>query len=256
MPEMTEYAPGTPSWIDVGSRNLEATTAFYGALFGWEFAAAPQPDAGGYGMFTLKGKPVAGGGPTMSPDQPPAWTTYITVANADATVKAAQDNGGNVAVPPMDVFDLGRMAGIIDPTGAYIAIWQPGQHKGAQLVNEPGAFVWNELDTRDIEAAKAFYTKVFPWTAKTTSTGDMTYTEWQVNGRSIAGGMQMGPQFPADAPPNWLTYFSVANTDATLAKAQELGATVLVPATDMSEGRFAVVQDPQGAVFAIIQSAS
>ena len=208
---------------------------------------------GGYTNFTANGKLVCGGAPFMSPDQHPAWSTYISVANADATAQAIQENGGQAVFAPMDVADLGRMAGFIDPTGAYFAIWQPGQHKGAELVNEPGTFIWNELDTRDIDAAKAFYTAIFPWTALTTGEGEQSYTQWQVDGRSIAGGMQMGSQFPAEVPPNWLTYFAVANCDATVAKAEELGGAVRMPAMDSPQGRFAVLADAQGAVFAVIQ---
>jgi len=153
----------------------------------------------------------------------------------------------------MDVMELGRMTVCTDPTGAFFGLWQPGQHKGAQIVNEPGSFGWNELDTRDMDAAKSFYTKVFTWTAKTDGEGADAYTEWQLDGRSIAGGMVMGSQFPADVPPNWLTYFVVADSDVTVAKVKALGGTVMMPGMDTDQGRIAVVTDPHGAVFATIQ---
>jgi len=251
MVEMTDYAPGTPSWVDVSTTDIEAAKAFYGSLFGWE--SVSYPEMGGYTNFTLDGKLVCGGVPIQSPGQPPAWSTYVCVADADATARAVGENGGQVAYEPMDVADLGRMAVCIDPTGAFFGLWQPGTHKGAQVVNQPGSFCWNELDTRDIEGAKAFYTKVFPWTAKTSGSGEESYTEWQLNGRSIAGGMQMGGQFPANVPPNWLTYLAVADCDGTVAKAKELGGSAIMPAMDSPQGRFAVLSDPQGAVFAIIQ---
>jgi predicted enzyme related to lactoylglutathione lyase len=249
--EMTTYAPGTPIWIDVSTPDMEGTKAFYGALFGWE--GTTYPEMGGYTNFTLRGKLVAGGAPIMSPDQSPAWTTYIASADADATAQAVRANGGQVAFPPMDVADLGRMASFIDPTGAFFGVWQPGKHLGAELVNEPGAFIWNELDTRDIEAAKAFYTRAFPWTAQTNGEGAQAYTEWKVDGRSIAGAMQMGDQFPAEVPPNWLTYFAVADCDGTAAKVQELGGIVRMPGMDIDMGRFAVLSDPNGATFAVMQ---
>ncbi len=250
MVAMTEYAPGTPSWVDVSTPDMEATKAFYGGLFGWE--ATSFPDMGGYTNFTMNGKLVCGAGPTMSSDQPPAWSTYISVKDADATAQAVRDNGGQVTLPPMDVMALGRMAVFQDPTGAFFSIWQPGEHKGAQIANELGSFCWNELDTRDMDTAKAFYTKVFPWVADTQGPAGMDYTQWRLNGRSIGGGMQMGTQFPATVPPHWLTYFSVADTDATVAKAQALGGTAIMPAMDSPQGRFAVIGDPQGAVFAVI----
>ncbi|MHB8646713.1 MAG: VOC family protein [Thermomicrobiales bacterium] len=252
MVEMTEYVPGTPSWVDVSTPDMEATKAFYRGLFGWE--AITYPDMGGYTNFTVNGKLVCGAAPTMSPDQQPAWSTYISVADADATAQAVRDNGGHVAYPPMDVMALGRLAVFTDPTGASCSIWQPGQHKGAQIVNEPGSFIWNELDTRDMDAAKTFYTKVFPWTAETNGEGERAYTEWKVDGRSVAGGMVIGEQFPPNVPPNWLTYFAVTDSDATVAKAKELGGTAIMPGMDTDQGRIAIIADPHGAVFATIQT--
>ncbi len=251
MVAMTDYTPGTPSWVDVSTPDTEATKAFYCGLFGWE--AVTHPEMGGYTNFTLHGKMVCGAAPTMSADQHPAWSTYISVDDADATAQAVRENGGQVALPPMDVMDLGRMAICADPTGAYFGLWQPGEHKGAQVVNEPGSFCWNELDTRDMDAAKTFYTKVFPWSAKTNGEGAEAYTEWQLGGRSIAGGMVINDSFPPNVPPNWLTYFAVADSDATVAKAKDLGGAVMMPGMDTDQGRFAVLADPHGAVFAVIQ---
>lgn len=251
MVEMTGYTPGTPSWVDVSTPDMEATKAFYGGLFGWE--ATSSPEMGGYTNFTLNGKQVCGGAPTQSPDQHPAWSTYISVSDADAIAQAVRENGGQVVFPPMDVMELGRMAIFQDPTGAFFGVWQPGQHKGAQLVNEPGSFVWNELDTRDMDAAKAFYTKVFPWSAKTNGEGANAYTEWQLDGRSIAGGMLINESFPPNVPPNWLTYFAVADSDATVAKAKELGGTVILSGMETEQGRVAIIADPHGAVFGTIQ---
>jgi hypothetical protein len=251
MVEMTDYTSGTPSWVDVSTPDMAATKAFYGGLFGWE--GTSYPEMGGYTQFTVSGKLVAGAAPTMSSDQPIAWSTYISTGDADAVARAVQENGGQVAVPPMDVAALGRMAAFTDPTGAFFGVWQPGEFIGAQLVNEPGSFGWNELDTRDMEAAKAFYTKVFPWTAKTSGEGADAYTEWQLDGRSIAGGMVINESFPPNVPPNWLTYFVVADSEATVAKVKELGGTAIMPGMDTDQGRIAVLADPHGAVFATIQ---
>jgi predicted enzyme related to lactoylglutathione lyase len=253
MVEMTEYAPGTPSWVDLSSPDMEATKAFYSQVFGWDAMTMPEPEAGGYTFFMLNGKMVSGAGPTQSPEQHPAWSMYVSVADADATAQAVRDNGGQVVMAPMDVMVAGRMAVFTDPTGAFFSVWQPGEHKGAQIVNEPGAFVWNELDTRDMDAAKNFYTKVFRWTAETSGEGERAYTQWKLNGRSIAGGMQMGASFPPDLPANWLTYFAAADLDRAIAKVKELGGAEMMPGMDTEQGRFAVVADPQGAVFAMIQ---
>jgi predicted enzyme related to lactoylglutathione lyase len=199
-------------------------------------------------MFLLNGKMVAGLGPLMSPDQPPAWSTYIATDDADDTARRVREAGGQVIVEPMDVLDAGRMAVFVDPTGAFISVWQPGQHQGADLVNEPNTFCWNELDTRNLAAAKDFYRHVFNWEGESSE----QYTEWKLNGRSIAGAMEMGDQIPANVPPYWLTYFAVEDCGATVAKAQSLGGQVVVPSTDTPMGPFAVLSDPQGAVFAVI----
>ena len=156
MPETSHHDPGTPSWVDLGSPDLDASKTFYGELFGWEAVTSPEPEAGRYTMFTLKGRNVAGVGPLMGEGQPPAWSTYITVEDADATVSTAKDAGANVFLESMDVLDAGRMAVFSDPAGAVICVWQPRAHQGAELVGEAGAMCWHELATRDVEGAKAF----------------------------------------------------------------------------------------------------
>jgi predicted enzyme related to lactoylglutathione lyase len=246
-----DYVPGVPMWIDLGTPDVDAAVRFYGNLFGWT-ATEPAPDTGGYRMFTLNGKMVAGVMPLMSPQQPPAWSTYIDSANADETTAKVREAGGTVIVEPMDVMDAGRMAFYIDPTGAAIGIWQPGQHTGAELANEPGSFTWNELATRDTEAAKAFYKKVFGWDADTHAMGPMTYTEFKIGDRAVAGMREMGPNDPPQVPPHWLVYFAVGDTDAAVATVSKQGGNVLAPPMDIEPGRMSVVSDPHGAAFAII----
>lgn len=252
MAEFTSYAPGTPSWVDLASPDLEKSRAFYGALFGWG-ANVGGPDAGGYTMFTKGGKNVAGGGPIMMEGQPPAWTTYVSVEDADATIEKVKKAGGMVFVEPMDVLDVGRMAVFADPTGAALALWQPKAHVGADLANEPGTFCWNELNTRDTGAAKAFYAEVFGWGSESSEGAQMAYTEWKLGGQSIGGMMDMPPMVPAEVPAHWLVYFAVEDCDATTAKANELGATTMAGPMDVEPGRFAVLSDPSGAVFAVIR---
>lgn len=249
MPERTSYAPGTPAWIDIGT-DVEAAAAFYTALFGWTMVSA-GPDAGGYGFFTdAAGKLIAGVGPQQSPG-PPFWSHYVSVADVDETTARVEAAGGTVVVPPMDVMDAGRMAVFQDTEGAFFSGWQPGTTIGCEVVNEPGAFCWSELNTRDAGAAKAFYTQVFDWGVHT-SAGEMDYTEWQLDGESIAGMMDMPDEVPTEVPPYWLVYFAVADTDAAMARALELGGASLTDAMDTPAGRFSVLADPQGAFFAVI----
>ncbi|MGH2941729.1 MAG: VOC family protein [Solirubrobacteraceae bacterium] len=258
MPERTSYAQGTPSWVDLSSPDVAASTAFYGALFGWESSGPSEApdDSGGYEIFTLRGKRVAGIAPLMDPSQSPGWNTYIAVDDADEVAAKAAEAGGQIVVEPMDVLRAGRMAGFVDPTGAFVGIWQAREHIGAELVNEPGAVGWNELETRDSEVAEAFYPAVFgieavPWR----SAGD-EYTVWNVGERTVGGLLRMAEATPEDVASHWMTYFIVADADATAARAAELGGTVRISPFDVPTiGRIGVLSDPHGAVFSIMAAA-
>jgi predicted enzyme related to lactoylglutathione lyase len=248
--EMEKYEHGVPSWVDIGVADLEQAAAFYSGLFGWECPPGPE-EAGGYRVCMLKGLPVAGIGPQTNPG-PPVWTSYVNVDSADDVAAKVEANGGQVLMPPMDVMTAGRMAIFADPVGAVFGVWQAGEHKGAGIVNEPGAFSWTELVTNDVDASKDFYGKVFGWGAETHGEGAGAYTEWQVNGRSMAGMMQKPPQMPAEIPPHWMVYFTVTDTDATVEKVKSLGGSLVTGPVDIEPGRFAVVSDPAGGMFAVI----
>jgi len=249
MPEMTKYDHGVPSWVDLGTPDPQKSLEFYGALFGWEGDDLGE-DAGHYTIVSVKGKQVAAISPAQNPDMPPYWTTYINVDDADGIAKSVAAAGGTVIVEPFDVFDAGRMAVFSDTTGAFISVWQPNQHIGAQLVNEAGAFTWSELNTSDIEKSKQFYGDVFGWTFG----GAPEYAEAQVAGRTIAGIMPRPEQIPGEVPDHWLVYFGVDDVDKSAAKAEKLGAMIAMPPTDIpSTGRFAVILDAQGAAFAIFK---
>lgn len=258
MPEMTKYEPGTPSWIDVASPDVDAAVTFYEGLFGWQTSEAGEPEeTGGYRMFSQNGKLVAGVMPIQNEGQPPVWTTYVTVEDADATTEKAKQAGGSVMVEPMDVMTAGRMAVLGDPEGAVFAVWQPGETIGCELVNEPVSLTWNELRTRDPEEAKKFYSEVFGWGA-----GDFPamegYVIWFVgafepgNGK---GGMINITNMPVpdEMPPHWDVAFSVEDADATASKCTELGGTVNMAPFDSPVGRMAALQDPAGAPFTVIK---
>jgi predicted enzyme related to lactoylglutathione lyase len=248
MPEKTSYATGVPSWVDLTTPDPAAARQFYGGLFGWDLQVGPD-EFGNYTLAHLKGKDVAGLGGQPAPDGvPPAWTMYFAVADADATVVRIEAEGGNVLMGPMDVGPMGRMVIAADASGAVFGLWQAGEHKGAGLVNEPGAFIWNELHTRHLERAADFYGKVLGHTQDDIPgvTGYKTFTV----GGEMAGGMA---QDDDAATEHWLTYFAVEDADASVAKVEELGGKVLSPAQDTPYGRMATVADPQGAVFAVIK---
>ncbi|MEV7618240.1 VOC family protein [Streptomyces sp. NPDC089799] len=254
------YRPGTPCWIDLMVPDQQAAIDFYCDLFGWQGEVGP-PEFGGYAVCSLKGQPVAGIMKAMNPDgstpdpmPPSVWTTYLSTADTDATIKAGTAAGGKTIMPGHDVGDLGRMAVLADPTGAVFGLWQPREFQGAGIVNENGAVTWNELATGDTDKAGAYYRAILPVdTAPTEIPGAEGYTEFKVNDRAV-GGMMGLDQHPEGTPPHWLTYFLVDDADSTQAAAVRAGGNVLAPAFDMPVGRMAVLQDPQGAVFAVIKT--
>lgn len=249
------YVPNTPRWVDLGTSDLDASLAFYCGLFGWEADRMPMETAGGYTILEHDGRSVAGAGPLMMEAQPTAWTTYVYVDDLDATAGQVSLAGGTILVQPMDVLDVGRMAVFMDAEGAVFAGWQPGTNQGAELFDEPGSLCWNELASRDIEKSKRFYAEVFGWTAKTEPFGPTSYSEFYAGEAAVAGMREIGPADPPHVPPHWLAYFAVADCDATVARARELGATVSGEPMTIPAGRFAVLGDPQGAVFAVIAMA-
>ena len=255
MPDFTSYDAGTPSWVDHATKDLETSNAFYGTLFDWE-ADDQGEEMGHYTLLRKGGKTVAGNMQAMAEAQPSAWVTYVCVDSADVTVDLAKKAGGMVFAEPMDVTDIGRMAVFADPGGAAVGVWQPKTFKGVELANEAGAFAWSELNTRDLTGAKAFYPEVFGWTPNDLDMGGMSYTEWKLGDKTVAGMMTMPDMVPAEVPAHWLVYFGVDDTDASVAKATGLGATTLVPPTNIPPGRFAVLTDPDGAAFAVIKMRS
>ena len=246
MTERTSYAPGTPSWVDLGSPDPSAAAAFYGGLFGWTVVFDPRPEAGGYAICTLKDRPVAGLGQQTDTGVPPYWTVYVTVVDADASQARAVGHGGTVVVETMDVLDAGRMGILQDPGGAIVALWEPRAHPGAGLVDEPGTFVWAELATGGVMAARDFYSAVFDWGVDEPASSH-TGAIFSIGGTPTSGAHAAGE----GEVPSWTVWFAVADCDASAAAVRELGGSVLLPPSDMSFGRGALVADPHGAVFGI-----
>ena len=254
MSERTSYVPGTPCWVDLGTPDIDAAAAFYGGLFGWSVPEGENSEqTGGYRQAMLRDKPVAGVMPLMQEGQPPAWSTYVSVEDADATAAKVREAGGMVMAEPMDVMDLGRMAIFADTTGAVFGVWQPGTFIGAQVVSEAGAVVWNELNTRDPEAAKAFYGAVFGWGFEEREFETGMYTSLKVGDDTVGGMIDITGRAPDEVPAHWLVYFAVEDADATLEKAKAGGGEAVFGPESISEvGRIAVLKDPYGAVFALI----
>jgi predicted enzyme related to lactoylglutathione lyase len=256
----TSYEPGTFSWVDLGTTDREGAKGFYQGLFGWDAVDNRMEEGDSYSIMLVNGESVAAiyDQPPQQREagMPPFWFSYVTVASADDAAAAAKEAGGSVHAEPFDVMQAGRMAVIGDPTGAMFGVWEARDNIGAGRVNELGCLTWNELATNDVEAASNFYTELFGWSIEELDTGGGP-RYWSIGHEGGAAGQNGGVRElgPAEegVPPNWLPYFGVESVDGTLGKAGELGAATLVPGTDLPTGRFAVVRDPQGAVFALFE---
>jgi uncharacterized protein len=255
MAEARTTVVNRPAWVDLSSSDPAASREFYSKLFGWQIEVTQDPQYGGYAMAKVGGQDVAGIGPKMSEQAPTAWSVYIGTQDADESARKVQAAGGNVIAPPFDVGDQGRMAVFQDPTGAFISVWQPRAMGGGFPSNAPNTFGWAELNSRGIEKAVPFYEQVFGWTAKTSEMGEGAppYTEFQLEGQSVAGGMEMMPMVPAEVPSYWMVYFTVDDVDRSFENATRVGGQELMAAQDFPGGRFAIVRDPQGAVFGLLK---
>ena len=254
--EVTKHEPGTFSWVEYAAADLEAAKEFYGKLFGWSLDETPTPN-GPYVMARIDDKDVAALMALSDQEReqgvPPHWNSYVTVDSVDATVAKVGELGGRVLAEPFDVMEAGRMAAVADPTGASFCLWQPRAAIGAERVNEPNTFCWNELYTNDLDAAERFYTALFGWrSARAASSQNTPLVELYNGERPAATLMAVLPEW-GPMPSAWGVYFAVADCEATLERAKSLGGNVALPPRDIAPGRFAVLQDPQGGSCAIIK---
>ncbi len=245
--------PGEFCWINILTPDPAKAQKFFSDLLGWTWVDMPGV---GYRM-QLDGKDIGGlfdlNGPNTPPGTPPVMGVMVKVKSADATVAEVAKLGGK-ALPPMDVFDAGRMAVCFDPTGANLDVWEPKAQQGMDVdPTKHGAPSWFELTTKDTDAAREFYTKLFGWKAEAMPMPDFTYTTLEFDGNKIAGIMPVLPEM-GDMPSFWCTYFTVNDTDAVAAKAKSLGGTVFIEPSDIPQvGRFAGIVSPQGVMFMVIR---
>lgn len=246
---------GAPCWIDLYSSDTGKATAFYGALFGWK-AEEAMPEFGGYFTFTKDGKHVGG---CMANDgeagYPDGWGIHLMTDDVDATAEAVPKNGGAVEMGPMVVGENGSSAIVKDPGGAIVGAWQPGTQKGFEVTGEPGTPAWFELHTPEYAKSVDFYRSVFGWDAHSVSdTDEFRYTTLGEGENQLAGIMDDTTISGDDEPSHWAVYFAVADADATVAKAVELGGTVVRAAEDTPYGRLATLADTTGARFRIVEN--
>ncbi|WP_328913957.1 MULTISPECIES: VOC family protein [unclassified Streptomyces] len=252
---MSAFSEGTPNWADVSLTDLAAGRRFYGELFGWTFVDHGER-FGHYTTAMRDGKNAAALMAKMDPSAPNAWNVYFATPDGARTAAEIKDAGGQVVFGPAEVGDFGVMTGAVDPGGAYFGTWQPGQHRGFDITDRPGAFCWTENLTRDPDAVDTFYDAVFGFGAEQLGDGEhFDYKVWSLPGepeKKIAGRMKQGDDLPADVPAAFQLYFAVDDCDAAVAAVQRLGGTVSGEPQDSPFGRLAAVADDQGASFVVI----
>ena len=256
MPNLDHIAPGAFSWAELATADQPAAKSFYSSLFGWAAMDFPMGPDALYTIFQLEGR-ATGACYTLRPEMkahgvPPNWLLYVTVESTDASAQKAASLGAKLVSPPCDVYDLGRMAVLEDPTGAHVALWQPKRHVGFGIAGVPGTLCWADLMTSDAERAKNFYSALFGWKIEKGKDGG-PYLHIK-NGEEFIGGVPPAGSAGPGVPPHWSLYFLVSNCDASAAQAAKLGArTLMPPATLEGVGRWSVLADPQGASFSLFQ---
>jgi predicted enzyme related to lactoylglutathione lyase len=246
---------GCINWVDLSTPDVAASVAFYGELLGWDFSKSTTP-MGDYFVGKVGEREVAGmmeQDPAMT-DGPPVWTTFFYVEDMDATLVKINTAGGTVLEAPFDIPGGPCICVVADPTGAMLALLAGGERpEGDYVFTSPGAVCWFELVTDDIASAESFYAGVFGWVGSTFEIGSKGYTMFTLGGEDVAGMKPLPDGVPVDAVPHWVTHFAVADCPAVAETVAQLGGSVRRAATEIPEGRFAVLADPHGATFAVME---
>ena len=254
MPTRDRAPDGAPCWVDLTTRDVDGARKFYADVFGWT-STDPDPDFGGYFMFSHDGVPIAGGTSPMSPEIPDNWLVYLATPDAAAATARATEHGGEIVAPAMAVATLGTMAIIRDPGGAVVGMWQPDTFPGFVQYAEPGTPQWSEVHTRNFADVAAFYPAVFGWETKSMGdTDEFRYTVATHGEENIAGVMDGSNWLPEGVPSHWTVYFGVSDADATIERIVAGGGSVIMPVEDTPYGRLAAVADPTGAIFRVMQA--
>ncbi|WP_112245370.1 VOC family protein [Kribbella monticola] len=248
----TPWPPGTPNWVDLAADDPAAAAEFYAGLFGW---TCEHRNSTEYFVCSLAGEDVGGIGPKQPgrEHRESRWTTYLATDQVEQTLEAVRAEGGRKLVGPCDIAMQGRMAIAADPNGAIFGLWQAADHVGTEQRSTPGSLVWSEALSRDHAIAKKFYLALFGYRAEEVGGYDTQYAALYVGDRPVAGTGELHPDMPKDTPPHWLPYFATGDVDTTIAQVVERGGTLGGEPLDTDFGRMAVLSDPEGARFAVIQ---
>jgi uncharacterized protein len=254
MAQATMTTVNRPAWVDLSSQDAQASRDFYSKLLGWQIEVNPDPVYGGYGIARAAGKDAAGIGPAQDPNSPTAWSLYIGTNDIDDLARRVEAAGGKVVMAPFDVGDQGRMAVFQDPVGAYISAWQGTRMGGFQTL-AANSYGWAELQAQGRDRALPFYTQVFGWEAEEADmgAGQPPYIQFKLGGDYVAGAWETTGLVPKETPNYWQIYFTVDDVDASFQKALSLGAREMVAPQDFPGGRFAIINDPQGAIVGLLK---
>ena len=259
MDKLPQARTGDFCWLECAALDPQAAKEFYSSLFGWTYEEGNDP-AMPYTTLMAGEIPIGGLYALMDEQKqegiPPNWTSYIQVDKLEPMLAKVGEHGGHIHLDPCEVPNHGRLAVIQDPTGATVAMWEPGEHAGCAYGNGDGMPTWFELMTTNLDEAVRFFGAVFGWTTEDHPVvPDGSYKILMNDGQPVGGAMQMGEEF-AGIPSHWMPYFQVADPDAIAGKVEQGGGVVRVPPMDIEGvGRFAVASAPDGAVFSIIRLA-
>ncbi|MFG3394664.1 VOC family protein [Streptomyces parvus] len=251
---MAVQPEGTPCWADAMFADVEGAKSFYADVLGWTFGES-LAEFGHYTQAYANGKAAAAVSPPMPGEEgnPSSWCLYLASQDTAATVAKVRENGGEVLVEPMEVGVFGTMALARDPGGAVFGIWQGNTHEGFETeMGAPGGYCWSEVFTRDAKAVDAFYPAVFPYAEQKMDEASMDFAVFQVQAQPVLGRMVMDSDFPPEVPSYLNVYFAVPDCDAAVARTTERGGVLHFGPMDSPFGRFAVLGDPQGAAFSVI----
>ncbi len=258
MPEVRAHRSGTFCWADLPTTDLDHAIAFYSELFNWRAVETGSAEEGRYVLFQRDGKTVAGAYPMPAEmaqsGAAPRWDSYLATKAIDELCARAQELGATVVRPPSDLPGVARMAQLRDPEGASFTLYQAEGSIGAEILNESGALCWFELYARDLEQSTRFYADLFGYELRTMAgLGGVPYVQLGIGKGAAGGAMQIRPEW-GEMPPMWAVYFQTDDLDAAILRAESHGGDLLMAATEVpGVGRFAMLSDPQGASFMVMQ---
>lgn len=255
-PASTERHAGKVIWADLVTPDLAGAKRFYGALLGWSFNDIHTGESD-YSVALLDGRPVGGlfqHAMKAGEQHQPAWLTFISVRDVAETQRTILAHGGKLLAPARIYADRGRQAVFADPQGAIFAVLQSSSGDPQDLLAAPGEWIWSSVITRDPDQDAAFYQDVFGYEVFDLAADDGATHVVLSSDDYARASVNPLPAGSAKRHPHWLNFIRVVSASDTAAKVEALGGRVLVqPFLDRHGGQVAVVADPAGAPFGLLE---